>query len=56
LVANKKHSNWNPELTARRVIPMWKSKPGAKSLTGTMRTEPFKKKMKGPAGKTGSAP
>jgi hypothetical protein len=34
---------------------MRKSKPGAKSLAGTTRTEPFEDKMKGPASKTRSA-
>jgi hypothetical protein len=29
LAANKKHSNWNPKLTAGYMIPMRKSKPGA---------------------------
>jgi hypothetical protein len=56
LAANKKHCNWNPKPTAGCVIPMQKSKPGAKSLAGTTRTKPFEDKMKGPAGKTRSAP
>jgi hypothetical protein len=56
LASNKKHSNWNPEPTTGSAIPMRKSKPGVKSLTGTTRTEPFEDKMKGPASKTRSSP